>query len=414
MKLEKYSLGTGDRFGMEGEAQLEAVMEGARRGFGPAIVWNKSFREHSIVGTKPEDVRKEADAAVKAKGYSGQYLVDADHVGLKTVDGFIGSSDFFTIDVADAIGAQAEQSEIRKFIDAHSPLTGTHQIPELGELQITPDLLQKTADRYLKAASVARDVYEVISRGKGSAPFIVEVSMDETAIPQSPAELFVILAMLAFYGIPAQTVAPRFSGRFNKGVEYVGDPEAFAREFEADILVIREAVKRFGLPDSLKLSVHSGSDKFSIYPHIKRLCRKHDAGVHLKTAGTTWLEECIGLAESGGEAAEFIKELYAHALGRFDELCKPYAEVIDIDRSALPLPKEVAGWDGARLARALRHDRSVKEYDPNMRQLLHVSYKLAAERKDAFERLVRENREAVSRNVTANLLERHIIPLFGA
>jgi hypothetical protein len=413
MKLAKYSLGTGDRFGMEGEAQLEAVMKAAARGFGPAIVWNKSFREHSIVGTKPEDVRKEADAAVKAKGFSGQYLVDADHVGLKTVEGFIGSSDFFTIDVADAIGSQAEQSEIRKFIDGHASLVGTHRIPGLGELTITPDLLQKTADRYLKAASVAREVYEVISRGKGSAPFIVEVSMDETAVPQSPAELFLILAMLAFYGIPAQTVAPRFSGRFNKGVEYVGDPEAFAREFEADILVIREAVKRFGLPDSLKLSVHSGSDKFSIYPHIKRLCRKHDAGVHLKTAGTTWLEECIGLAESGGEAAEFIKELYAHALGRFDELCKPYAEVIDIDRAALPLPKDVAGWDGARLARALRHDQTVAEYDPNMRQLLHVSYKLAAERKETFERLVRENRETVSRNVTANLLDRHIIPLFG-
>ena len=92
--------------------------------------------------------------------------------------------------------------------------------------------------------------------------------------------------------------APKFTGRFNKGVDYVGDLVQFEREFNDDLCVIAHAVKQYGLPANLKLSVHSGSDKFSLYPAIRRALAKHGAGVHVKTAGTTWLEEVIGLAEA--------------------------------------------------------------------------------------------------------------------
>jgi hypothetical protein len=96
-------------------------------------------------------------------------------------------------------------------------------------------------------------------------------------------------------------------------------------------MVIDMAVKEFGLPAGLKMSVHSGSDKFAIYPHIGSIIKKHNKGLHLKTAGTTWLEEVIGLAESGGEALTFVKEVYSKALEKTEELCAPYADVIDID-----------------------------------------------------------------------------------
>ncbi|MFA6702764.1 MAG: tagaturonate epimerase family protein, partial [Dysgonamonadaceae bacterium] len=102
-------------------------------------------------------------------------------------------------------------------------------------------------------------------------------------------------------GVQVQTIAPKFTGRFNKGVDYVGDLDQFAKEFEEDVLVIDFGVKEFGLPQELKLSVHSGSDKFSIYPIMAKVIKKHDKGLHLKTAGTTWLEEVIGLSMSGGE-----------------------------------------------------------------------------------------------------------------
>src|SRR5216117_347282 len=109
--------------------------------------------------------------------------------------------------------------------------------------------------------------------------------MDETDRPQTPPELLVILAAIADEKIPIQTIAPKFTGRFNKGVDYVGDVAQFAREFNEDIATIAFAVKTYGLQANLKLSVHSGSDKFSIYKSIHDAVTKSGAGVHLKTAG---------------------------------------------------------------------------------------------------------------------------------
>ncbi len=127
--------------------------------------------------------------------------------------------------------------------------------------------------------------------------------MDETDSPQTPPELLVILAALADEKIPMQTIAPKFTGRFNKGVDYVGDLAQFEKEFQQDLAVIAFAIDKYGLPANLKLSVHSGSDKFSIYAPIRRGLAKFDAGLHIKTAGTSWLEEVIGLAEAGGARA---------------------------------------------------------------------------------------------------------------
>ncbi len=118
---------------------------------------------------------------------------------------------------------------------------------------------------------------------------------------QTPPELLIILAALADEKIRLQTIAPKFTGRFNKGVDYVGDLGQFEREFNDDLAVIAHAVTAYGLPKNLKLSVHSGSDKFSLYPIIRKALQRTGAGVHVKTAGTTWLEELIGLCEAGGE-----------------------------------------------------------------------------------------------------------------
>src|SRR5207248_3658650 len=139
-----------------------------------------------------------------------------------------------------------------------------------------------------------------------------------------------ILAAMAGEKIPVQTIAPKFTGRFNKGVDYVGDVGQFEKEFNDDLAVIAFAIKKYDLPKNLKLSVHSGSDKFSIYAPIRRALARFDAGLHLKTAGTTWLEEVIGLAEAGGDGLALAKEIYAEALAHLDELCAPYAAVIDI------------------------------------------------------------------------------------
>jgi hypothetical protein len=236
--------------------------------------------------------------------------------------------------------------------------------------------------------------------------------MDETDVPQEPQELLIILAAIADEKVPIQTIAPKFSGRFNKGVDYRGDVERFSKEFEADLAVIAHAVERYDLPPNLKLSVHSGSDKFSLYQAIHRAITRADAGVHLKTAGTTWLAELEGMALAGGSGLELAKEIYAQAFEKMEELCAPYASVIEIDRGRLPAPKSVNGWTTEEFYGALHHDATSSLYNADFRQLLHVSFKIAAKMGRRFTDAVRENEEIIGRGVTENLFERHIRPVF--
>ena len=413
MKLEKFSFGMGDRFAHQGEAQLKAVLKAKEQGVDITPVWNKSNREHKTVKTHPSELRVEADSAVKALGWTGSYRVDADHITIATVNDFIESSDFFTLDVADYIGKPAPESEINAFIERRKKYIGQLSIPGINEkFEITEDKLHDIANKFLLATIEAGKLYKHVASIKGEDNFIAEVSMDEVNDPQTPVELFFILSALADNKIKAQTIAPKFTGRFNKGVDYVGNLQQFAKEFEEDILVIKQAIKEFGLPENLKLSVHSGSDKFSLYTPISGLIKKYDTGIHLKTAGTTWLEEMIGLAEAGNEALELAKEIYANALGRFDELCGPYATVIDVKESRLPSTEEVNKWSGEKFANTLRHNQQHPDFNPDFRQMLHVAYKVAGENGDRYYAALKKYKDIVAANVTANLYERHIVPLF--
>jgi hypothetical protein len=412
MKIEKYTIGMGDRFAHQGRAQLRAAIHARTLGIPVYPAWNKSNREHTIVHSKPDDLRAEADEAVTALDWKEAYYVDADHIGLKTVDGFLQASNFFTLDVADFVGKpSAETLRFKEFVqkwgsEVHIP--GTERPLSLGS-----KVIERAADKFLQAMIEAGAIYQHILTHKDKKDFIVEVSVDETDSPQTPDELFLILAMLAMEKVPVQTIAPKFTGRFNKGVDYVGNLAQFGREFDEDIAVLAFAVREFGLPETLKLSVHSGSDKFSIYPIINRLIKKHGCGLHVKTAGTTWLEEVIGLAEAGGEGLAIAKEIYAGAYARFDELTAPYATVIDISRDRHPPVTAVAAWTSAQYVATLRHNQTCPDYNPHFRQLIHVGFKVAAELGPRYTSALQQNAEIVGANVTHNLLERHIIPLFG-
>jgi len=413
MILEKYSFGIGDRFCHQGKAQLAALIKAKRRGLSVTPVWNKSNREHTIIGTRPADTRAEALDAVAACRWDGPYFVDADHIGLGNVDTFIESSDFFTLDVADFITKTPDKAVVDPFVQKYSRYIGSLEIDGIDEtFDISEQQIRAIADKFLLAVKQAGNIYRHIKAAKGADNFITEVSIDETDQPQTPVEIFLILAAIADEEIPAQTIAPKFTGRFNKGVDYVGDVTGFTKEFEEDLAVVAFAVSEFGLPKNLKLSIHSGSDKFSIYAPMAKALKKFDAGLHVKTAGTTWLEELIGLAMAGGDGLSIAKEVYANALPRFGELCGPYASVIDIDRAKLPTTQEVDKWDGQTFASALRHDPSCERYNPNFRQLLHVAYKIAAEMGTRFLDALDKYEGTIAQNVTENIYERHTKPIF--
>lgn len=413
MILEKYSFGIGDRFCHQGKAQLSALIKAQEQGLSVTPVWNKSHREHTIIGTTPADTRQEALDAVKALQWDGPYYVDADHIGPGNVDLFIESSDFFTLDVADFIAQPADKADVDAFVKKYDKYIDSLAVEGIEQnLDITEERIRAIAGKFLLAVRQAGGIYRHIAEAKGAGSFITEVSMDETDQPQTPVEMLFILAAIADEEIPAQTIAPKFTGRFNKGVDYVGDVVAFAKEFEEDLAVVSFAIREFGLPENLKLSIHSGSDKFSIYAPIAEALKKFDAGLHVKTAGTTWLEELIGLAIAGGDGLSIAKEVYAKALHRFGELCGPYATVIDIDTAELPTTEEVDAWDGQSFASALRHDQSCEQYNPNFRQLLHVAYKIAAEMGTHFTNALHRHEAIIARNVSENIYERHIKPVF--
>jgi hypothetical protein len=411
--LGKYSIGIGDRFARQAQAQLIACEQALSNGIEVTPVWNKSNREHMIIGSDPSSTRQAADAAVKAVHWKFPYYCDADHITLQTVDRFIVPCDFFTIDVADSIGQAETAADIDNFVRTNQKLLGQIQLDGVDDtFEITQQNLRQASHKYLAAVHKAGEIYRAIENVKGAGKFISEVSMDETEAAQSPVELLIILAAIADEGIPIQTIAPKFSGRFNKGIDYVGDETQFGREFALDVAAIAYAVEHFGLPDNLKLSIHSGSDKFSIYSAIHAAIKRFDTGVHLKTAGTTWLEEVIGLAEAGGDGLALAKEIYIEAFKHRDELCEPYSTVIDIDPLKLPGLAQVHDWSSEEYVAALRHCDDAAAYNSSFRQLLHVGFKVAAKMGSRYLDLLDDNEPVIAKNVTENLYARHIAPVF--
>ncbi len=413
MKLEKYSLGIGDRFGKECMPQLEAVRLAQRIGVELVPVWNKSFREHSIIGSSPSNTQNIVQSAVNEFKWDRSFYIDADHINLKSVDHFLEYSNFFTLDVGEFINKRATDEESAAFIKNISSFKGEVIIPGIIKpFPVDDSLLLRIAEKYLAAIKEAGKIYRHILSKKPDNNFVVEVSFDEVDEAQSPIDIFFILAAVAQEKIPIQTIAPKFAGKFLKGIDYIGDLTTFEREFEEIILIIEQSKKIFDLPENLKLSVHSGSDKFSIYPIINRIIKKYNTGIHVKTAGTTWLEELIGLIESGDKGLAFVKDIYTEGFSRYDELLQPYLHSVEIEKDKLPSPEVVNEWSMEKFGSALRHEPLGKSMDVNLRQLLHISFRVAAEKGPLYYDAMEKARGSISKCVTNNLFERHIKPIF--
>ena len=184
---------------------------------------------------------------------------------------------------------------------------------------------RNVARKYLAAVSEAGKIYRYIEKRKGTGQFIPEISMDETDLPQTPIELLVILAAVADEKIPIQTIAPKFTGRFNKGVDFRGDVEAFTREFSADLAVVAHAIRNYDLPDNLKLSIHSGSDKFSLYAHDPARRSEGWRGSSFEDRRNNMVGGACRPGARWWRRVEIAKEIYAQALctdeGTLQALC---------------------------------------------------------------------------------------------
>src|SRR5664279_3148568 len=160
MELGKYSLGIGDRFSLQGIAQLRGIIRANKTGLEISPVWNKSNREHLYVHSHPADVRKEADAAVAALGFKGKYFVDADHINLSTVAPFVETADFFTLDVASFIGKESSESAVKSFTASCAKYLEELNIPGINHpIEVTEDLLVRISRKFLAATQQASEIY---------------------------------------------------------------------------------------------------------------------------------------------------------------------------------------------------------------------------------------------------------------
>ena len=212
LKLPRFSIGVGDRFAHQAKAQLAACVLASEAGVEVVPVWNKSNREHTIIGSAPAETRAAADAAVQALQWWQPYFCDADHINLTTVESFVQASDFFTVDVADFVDQNLDAPMVEGLVKAARTFPHELSIPGIDRSFIIDEAAVRTAgSKFLPAIREAGRIYRRIAELKGPDNFITEISVDETDRPQNPVELFLILLMIREESIPVQTIAPKFT-----------------------------------------------------------------------------------------------------------------------------------------------------------------------------------------------------------
>src|SRR5215217_8521349 len=293
------SAGFGDRLGLATPGHLMAL-RAAGGGLAP-IFAQQSIREMERTGRSPQEVLDDATWGVFAEGWREGFGADADHLKtVEDVDACVAAGyAFFTFDPGEYVDDRAEAAE------ASALISGLEDLPwedledrpedlkrryldkafgaEEYEIRFDDLSLARAAVKYGSAVAQVTRLYRHLEAAMGDRDFEVEVSVDETESPTTHAQHFYIASELRRLGVRWVSLAPRYVGRFEKGVDYLGDVAGFEEDIE-----VHAAIARTVSPDApYKLSLHSGSDKFSVYPAFVRQTR---GLAHLKTAGTSYLE----------------------------------------------------------------------------------------------------------------------------
>jgi hypothetical protein len=395
------SYGLGDRLGNAGPAHLKAIWDSE---FKPVLA-QQSIRELERTQRTGEDVLDAASWSVFQEGFEGGFGADADH--LKTtedIDRMVEAGfTMFTIDPSEYVANKAMNMEMEELKESYKNLPWD-------DLQVQPEVqlayYNKTSSplnngsilnpsekevltgmvKYGNVIVHTKKMADYLQKTYPNHPAEIELSVDETDQPTTPFEHYLIAAEMQRLGIDLVSLAPRFCGDFEKGIDFKGDLDQFREEYELHLAI----AEKFG---GYKLSIHSGSDKFSVYEVIGSI----DSGaVHVKTAGTSYLEAIRTIAEVN---PDLFREIMKFSLTRFEEDKKTYH--ISADVNQIPNPDE------------LEDDKLVDLLNDNhARQVLHVAYGsvlagLASEKNKFKQRLMRslaEHEEIYEKN-----LEKHFI-----
>ena len=326
------SCGMGDRLGLATPGHLAAI---GGTGIMPVLA-QQSIREMTRTQRSAENVLDCATWGVLQVGWRGGFGSDGDH--LQQFEGIDATAaagfTMFTIDPGphvnnaadklkaselaaaagkvDPAGLEASLGDLKKRYVTDKPIS----LDGGGRIKFTEEALLRAVVKYGNAIAHTSRMYRHAQQAS-KAPFELEVSVDETESVTSPAEHYFFANELKRLGVSWVSMAPRFPGRFEKGVDYIGDIDDFAKAFKSHVAVMRTL-------GPYKMSIHSGSDKFSIYPTIAQIAGEL---VHLKTAGTSWLEALRAVAKIN---PGLFREILAFAIGRYETDKQSYHVSADI------------------------------------------------------------------------------------
>jgi len=332
------SVGLGDRLGIATPGHIHALRRAP--GMVPVLA-QQSIREMERTERTADEVMDSATWGVFQEGWQAGYGADADHLKRPEDIDYCARSGFvwYTFDPRDHVDNDAETDDVSVLrtkyeglpwsrLDTSPDATRTAYAGKSWDLDgLTLTLseveLLRAACKYGRALAHLADMYRHLERVMGHRPFEVEISVDETETPTRPGEHFYVASELKRLGVTWTSLAPRYIGRFEKGVDYIGDLQVFEQDFAQQVAV----AKALG---PYKLSLHSGSDKFSIYPIAARV-----AGdlVHLKTAGTSYLEALRAVARVD---AGLFREILAFAIAHYEEDRASYHVSADVGKMIAP------------------------------------------------------------------------------
>jgi tagaturonate epimerase len=395
------SFGMGDRLGIATPGHVRAMRK--IQGRIAPIFAQQSMREMTRTGRDPQQVMDDATWGVFEEGWQGGLGADADHLkSTDDIDACLGAGfTLFTIDPGSYVNNDSQTDKLNTLNEKAKRFPAYLQLKQTGLLGKTytienyqilldePKLL-KAIVKYGNAIAFVVSMYEHLKLVAKNHPFEVEISMDETELSTSPAEHIYISSELKRLGVEWISFAPRFVGRFEKGVDYIGDAHAF----EANLAMHAAIARQLG---PYKLSLHSGSDKFSIYPAFED--QTHGLA-HVKTAGTSYLEALRTIAATD---KELIREIYSFALEHFETDRKSYLISAQIIKA--PKPDTITDWPGL-----------LNQFDS--REILHVTYGSVLTEKvdgvklrfyDRFMSNLKTNREIYYSNLE-NHFRQHLAP----
>jgi tagaturonate epimerase len=351
------TIGCGDRLGLATPGHIRAL---AGRQAAPVLA-QQSVRELTLTGRTFPGVVTDASFLVFQEGYDAGYGADGDHLkNLADIDSALNAGmPMITLDLTEVMSPEPAAWSAARVDDAFGSLAESLKTRVKGDYEGRRFQLEGTAVdmsalearrcalMYGRAVEFAAEVDRHLRRRRGSA-YDLEVSIDETTAPTLPAHHLYIASELQRLGVAVTSMAPRFVGEFQKGIDYIGELGPFEEQFKVHCAIARAR-------GGYKVSIHSGSDKFSVYPAIGRHTGMR---VHLKTAGTSWLEAVRVVARVD---PPLFRRMLAAAVQGFAEASKLYH--VAADPAAVPSPESIP--DGQLQAVLDARDS---------RQVLHIAY----------------------------------------